>query len=394
MHLFVKQVHNIVMSSNAKRYSQANILILMEWYDHHIREGIGRYAHEHNWHLTIDENSSIPKGWNGDGVLTVFNKRADIAEYVQNLKIPVVDMGQYHPEIQLPRVTGDNQRIGNMAGEHFAERGFKHTAWFSRSTTPIERMRFKGLSESCSKHGLEEPKQWVWEKHSPSRIDSWKALRSWLEKKLRKAPEPLAVFAYNDYDASTILYVCHNAGISVPQQVAILGVDDNELICLNQPVQLSSIIHNLNLVGYKASEQLDRLIKGDAPPADPILIPPKGIKLRQSTDFTAINIPAVRKAISFIQDNINRSIGINEIAEHAGVSRSTLDRLFLENFNRTVHNEVHRTRLSVVKSFLTTTNLPVQEIARQTGFCHAQYLNNLFKKLEGMTPREYRKRYK
>jgi len=375
------------------RKGSANILILMEWYDHHIRQGIGRYAHEHNWHLTIDERAAIPKGWQGDGILTVFNKRNDIAQYVQQLDIPVVDMGLYHPEIKLPRVTGDSKRIGALAAEHFAERGYKHTAWFSRVGTSIERMRYEGFRENCIKHDLHEPLEWVWERHSPGRVDSWEDLRNWLEKTLRKAPEPLAILTYNDYDASNILYVCQNADIDVPGTVAILGIDDNELICLNQPVPLSSIIHDLFRVGYEAAKLLDNLIQGTPLPASPLLIPPKGIQLRQSTDYTAIEVPAVRKAITFIKTNISRSIGIQEIAKHAGVSRSTLDRLFLENFNRTVYTEVHRTRLSIVKSLLSTTTLTVHEIAKQTGFCHAQYLNNLFKRSEGITPREFRKQY-
>ncbi len=387
-------VHNFIMTVKKNRkFLQANILILMEWYDHHIREGIGRYALEHNWHLTIDERASIPRGWQGDGVLTVFNKRAEIAEYIKNLTIPVVDMGLYHPEIKLSRVCGHSCMIGNIAADHFAERGYRHTAWFSRVNTPIARMRYEGFKERCIKLGLPAPLEWVWEQQSHGNIDSWKDLSVWLESNLKNAPEPLAVFAYNDYDASNILYVCRNSDIEVPERVAILGVDNNDLICLNQPVPLSSIIHDLTRVGYEAAAMLDKLIQGARPPVRPQLIPPKGISLRRSTDYTAIDIPAVRKAVTYIKQNLERSIGIKEIADHAGVSRSTLDRLFLENFNRTVYSELHRARLNAVKSLLATTKLTMREIAECTGLCHAQYLCNLFKKTEGITPRAYRRQY-
>lgn len=373
---------------------QANILILMEWYDHHIRKGIGRYALEHNWHLTIDERAEVPRGWQGDGILTVFNKRKDIIDYVQHQDVPVVDMGLYHPKIKLPRVTGDCMRIGALAAEHFAERGFQHTAWFASVSTPIEKLRYEGFKEGCRKLGLHEPLQWVWEAHSNRNTNNWETQRAWLEQQLQGAPEPLAVLAFNDYDASIVLYVCQNANIDVPEKIAILGVDDNQLICLNQPVPLSSIIHDLNRVGYEASQLLDRLIHGATPPTEPILIPPKGIELRRSTDYTAINILPMRRAISFIKANIRQSFGIDEVATYAEVSRSTLDRLFRENLNRTVYAEVHRTRLSTAKSLLTTTSLPLHEIAMQTGFCHAQHLNNLFKHTEGITPKVFRKRYK
>jgi LacI family transcriptional regulator len=153
-------------------------------------------------------------------------------------------------------------------------------------------------------------------------------------------------------------------------------------------------MHDLQRVGYEGAGLLARLIRGIPPPAAPLLIPPKGVHLRQSTDYTAIDVPSVRKAIAFIKNNIHKSFGINEVALHAGVSRSTLDRLFLENFNRTVHAEVHRTRISTVKALLTTTELTIQKIAEQSGFCHAQHLNNLFKSSEGLTPKNFRKKYK
>jgi LacI family transcriptional regulator len=376
--------------ADSRTISQANVLILMEWYDHHIREGIGRYALEHNWHLTIDERAAIPRGWQGDGVLTVFNNREDIVEYLQHLTIPVVDMGLYHPEIRVPRVCGNSSMIGELAARHFAKRGFKNAVWFSRSDTPIAQMRYDGFMQNCLQLGLKQPSEWVWERQLPEKADSWSALRLWLEAKLSEAPKPLAVFAYNDYDASNILYVCRNSGIEVPEQVAILGVDDNELICLNQPVPLSSIMHDLARVGYEAAAMLGQLIQGAKQPVKTRLIPPKGIRLRRSTDYTACESPAVRKAIDYIKANIHRSFGIAEIADHVGVSRSTLDRLFMENINRTVYNELHRTRIIAVKSLLTTTTLNLNEIAKRTGFCHSQYLSNLFKRQEGITPHKYR----
>jgi len=381
------------MKHQTKTFVQRNILILMEWYDHRIRQGIGHYAREHNWHLTVDERSLIPRGWEGDGVLTVFYRRADIVAYVRRLTIPVVDMGLYRPDIRLPRVAGDHARIGAMAAEHFAERGFRHTAWFSTAFSPIHALRLQGFAKTCSAHGMHAPLSWVWEQACGDAPDSWKRMRFWLERLLRQAPKPLAILTHNDYDASHVEDVCRAAGIAVPEEVAILGVDDNELICLNQPVPLSSIAHNLVRVGYEGAALLDRLIDGEAPPRQPILIPPSGVVLRQSTDLTAISQPAIRAAFRFIKENLSRSFGIEEVAAAAGVSRSTLDRLFVQHLNRSVHDEVRRARLATVKRLLVHTDLVLAEIARQTGFCHAQHLNNVFRRAESLTPRTYRKRY-
>jgi len=372
---------------------QRNILILMEWYDHRIRQGIGHYAREHNWHLTVDESSLIPRGWEGDGVLTVFYRRRDIATFVRQLTLPVVDLGLYRPDIAVPRVVGDHARIGVMAAEHFAARGFRHTAWFSTAFSPIHALRLGGFCETCVTHGLHAPLKWVWEQACADSPDNWKRMRLWLERRLQLAPKPLALLAHNDYDASKVEDICRAAGLAVPEEVAILGVDDNELICLNQPVPLSSIAHDLVRVGYEGAALLDRLIDGEPPPDRPLLIPPTDVILRQSTDLTAIRLPAVRSALRFVKDNLGHSFGIEEVSAAAGVSRSTLDRLFLQHLNRSVHEEVQRARLTAVKRLLLRTDLVIADIARQTGYCHAQHLNNVFRRAESLTPRTYRKRY-
>jgi LacI family transcriptional regulator len=255
------------------------------------------------------------------------------------------------------------------------------------------RLRLQGFQSGCLTQHLNAPLKWVWEEACSSALGDWKRMRRWLERHLRNAPKPLAVLATNDYDASSVEDVCRAAGLAVPEEVAILGIDDNELVCLNQPVPLSSIAHDLVRVGYEGAALLDRLIDGKKPPQNPILIPPTEVVQRQSTDLTAVNVPSVRLAMRFMKDNLSRSFGIVEVAAAAGVSRSTLDRLFLQHLNRSVHSEMQRIRLETVKRLLMHTNLVLADIAQQTGFCHAQYLNKLFRSSESMTPRAYRKRY-
>lgn len=374
--------------------AQRNILIMMEWYDHHIRQGIGQYARGHNWHLTVDERGRIPRGWAGDGVLTVLNRRKDMVRYIRQLKMPVVDLGLYRPDIPLPRVAGDHVRIGALAAEHFAERGFRNTAWFSTARSPIQALRLQGFTRGCAAQGLDKPKSWIWDESADGESrDDWKHMRIWLARHLRKAPKPIAVLACNDYDAANVEDVCRASGLTVPDEVAILGVDNNELICLNQPVPLSSIVHDLVRVGYEGAALLDRLISGAPLPIAPLLIPPLDIVLRQSTDHTAVSVRAVRAAMRYIKEHMATSFGIEAVAAAAGVSRSTIDRLFCQHLGRSVHAEVQRTRIAFVKHMLLHTPRSVSEIARLAGFCHAQYLNNIFRRIEGTTPCAYRKQY-
>jgi len=365
----------------------------MEWYDHRIRQGIGRYAREHNWHLTVDERSLIPCGWKGDGVLTLFHRRDDILDYLRRLKMPVVDMGFYHPEIPLPRVIGDHRQIGILAAEHFAERGFMHTACFSTEVSPTHELRYQGFESTCEKLNMRIPLRWFWEESCPNSPDDWKQMRDWLTQKIRSAPKPLAIFALNDYDASKIEDVCREAHVIVPDEAVILGVDNNELICLNQPIAISSIAHDLTRVGYESSALLDRLMDGATVPKAPILISPIGVVLRQTTDTSATNHDQIRNALCYIKANLSRSFSSSDVAESVGLSRSSLDRLFLQELNRSVHHEVTRVRLLEVKRLLTQTDISITSIAKQTGFCHAQYLNRLFRKFTTQTPLAYRKQH-
>jgi len=378
---------------NNRQTIQRNILVLMEWYDHGIRQGIGRYALEHNWHLTVDERARVPRGWEGDGILTVFHRRREIVAYLRRQRVPIVDMGLYHPEIALPRVVGDHTRIGALAAEHFADRGFRQTAWFSTAFSPIDSLRLKGFRAQCTSLEQSAPIEWVWEREASGSRDDWKKMRDWLGRCLLHAPKPIAVFAHNDYDAACVEDVCRLKGIAVPDDVAILGVDNNELVCLNQPVPLSSISHDLTRVGYEGAALLSRLIDGLEPPKGPILIPPADIALRQSTDLTAVNIPTVRLAMNFLTNNIGNSFGIENVAAAAHVSRSTLNRLFIRHVGRTVHAEVCRSRLACAKRLLLRSDRSIAEIARLCGFCHAQHLHNAFRRAEGLTPSVFRIKY-
>jgi hypothetical protein len=129
-------------------------------------------------------------------------------------------------------------------------------------------------------------------------------MRAWMARELERLPKPLAVFAFNDYDAAWLVDTCVFHKISVPDEVAILGVDNNEMVCVCLPVPLSSIQHDLERIGYEAAALLDRMLEGEAPPESPLLIPPKGIITRRSTDYSAVNNPQLRQALLFIREHL------------------------------------------------------------------------------------------
>jgi LacI family transcriptional regulator len=388
------------METQGVRMKLKNVLIETGLHDSRQKLGVCRFAKEQNWHLTFDERLSLPRGWKGDGVLTILRDRKDLIDYVKHLRIPVVDMGLYHPEINVSRVIGDHEAIGRMAAEHFAHSFFKHAAWFSSDWSYVHALRFKGFQDTWLKQSSQSDSRapihrWVWcEQTSKKTFDDWMLFTRWIGKHLRAAPKPIAVFTFDDYDAMRIHDACISNDLAIPEEVAILGVDNNEMVCDHQVVPLASVKHDLEEVGYRAAELLGTLMDGKPKSKKPILIPPKGIALRRSADTIAVDNPTVRNALIYIKENGHRSFGAEQLAQHLKIPRSTLDLAFTKTIGHSIGTEILRQRLAKVKLLLLNTSLKIQEIAKQTGFCNASYLNNLFRKAYKQSPLRYRRQHK
>lgn len=364
----------------------------MEWYDHPNRVGIGRYAAEQNWYLTVSDGCLLPKGWSGDGILTLVNARDDIVNYVRRQRVPCVDFGAYRPDVPLARVCGDHHAIGAAAADHLTERGFTRAVYFSTERHNPQKLRGAGFAERFSSRTGHEPVPLIWADQPGRGNDDWQSLNRWLKRALRAQPKPLAIFCYCDYDAAKVETTCLEAGYAIPDDVAILGVDNDTLVCENIRIPISSVRHDRVRIGYEGSALLHRLMQGSPPPAAPLLIPPGGVELRASTDgFTAID-PLTRAVVRFFRENLGRSIGVDDAAAAVGLPRHRLDEHFAAVSNRTVYETLLHLRMLEVKRLLVLTNHPVKEIARRTGFCHAQHLSNAFLRQECCTPLAYRKR--
>ena len=368
--------------------------------------GIARYAKAHGWHLTIaDRLGRRPIGWRGDGALTTMRGGNGMASYIRELRrrrIPVVDLSFNHPEVRVPRVSGDHVAMGRLAGEHFRDHNFRNAAWFSTGWLNIHKLRYQGLCEIFT----EKPPRWIIEEEIPERQrDDLRVVSKWLGNKLKKAPKPLAVLAYDDADASRVLSAALDAGLSVPEDVAILGIGGDTLICENQPVPLSSVEHNQERTGYEGAALLDRLMNTQSARStdceaiavrpthearSTILIPPTGITVRASTDHIAVANPVLHAALIYIKENLSKPIGIDQIADSTGTSRTTLDRLFSAEMGHSAGREILRQRLLLSKSLLKNRTLSLSDIATSCGLCNQAYLTNLFKKHMGTTPTKWR----
>ena len=363
--------------------------------------GIARYAKEHGWNLMIqDRLGHTPLAWNGDGILATLRSDPMTFRCIEKLMqrgIPLVDLTVSRPEINVPRVTSDHREIGRLSARHFAEREFRHIAWFSSGWGNVHKLRYQGLAEA----GTEKPLKWVVADEIPvQRQNEWPSFVAWIRCKLAAAGKPLAVLTYDETDAARLLYAAKELGVNVPEELAILSIGNNPLVCENQSVPLSSIDQNLERGGYEAAALLDKLmsrrtsrhaIKQSSNPNNrTILIPPQGVVTRRSTDVVAVADPTIRNALLFISSHLGEAIGAPQIADALGCRRAELDRLFRTQLNRSVGEEIRRQRFARVKLLLQTTALSISKIARETGFCTPSHLTNAFKTAFRLSPKAWR----
>ena len=354
-------------------------------------KGISIFARSHGWHLTVaDRLTHMLDGWTGDGALVTLRDDADTLRRVVDLRrrrIPVVDLSLTRPDVRLPRVANDNAALGRLAAAYLAGRRFRHTAWFSTNWSHQHELRFGGSAEGLAL----PPEEWAWTL-APERTksDDWKALSHWLQSHIENAPKPLGLFTFDDADASRAESAALAAGLSVPDDVAILGAGDDEPLCESQIVPISSVRCDMSRNGYVGAAMLDRLMSGGRAPSKAMLISPRGVAERASTDTLAVPRGLVRDARDIYRAELAAPPSTEELAMRLGVSRPTLDRAFAAQFGLPPAKLLALMRLEEAKRLLRGSSLTVAEIARRTGYCNPAYLVNVFRDATGLSPKKWR----
>ncbi len=372
--------------------SRPRILMALEWYDTKIHEGIARYAKEANWILdaSMARTNTMPEHWEGNGIITLLNEEnSRYLPYIEKLNLPTVSIG-YALKQHNPILLGDHEMTGAMGAEHFLERNFKNFAFIFFDNSALEKERCIGFEKALKKSG----QQYHFQKFkNPIRTKtrSYREVRDWLVEQLNAAPKPLAVMAQNDDSAILVLYACIDAGIAVPEEVAVLGADNNPLICDFAPVPLSSVDSNLSALGYSAAKALNELMLNGVIPPEPIRTPPKEVVLRRSTDIPAVENLVIAKAIRFIWDHFDEPITVDTILKQTGLSRSRLYDQFNQAIGSSIATEITRCRINKAKRLLETTDWSVNEIAAACGFSSAISFCRAFNREVGLPAMEYRK---
>jgi len=358
------------------------VLMLLGAYDPQQHLGIARAARTFGWHLDISplKTFRLPSRWTGDGIICSLNSDNRLADFVRASGVPAVDLSVWRAEISIPRVAADNQAIGALAAEHFLGFGHRHFAWFALGRNPVGQIRLQGFRERLAEHSFGVVNLTRKQAEDPVII----------AKKLQDHPRPMAVFTMSDLDGAWLLNVCLQAELNVPEDIAILGVDNNTLICESQPVALSSINHDLERIGFQGARLLDALMDGQQVVSPP-LISPNGVTTRKSTNALAVSDPLVKKALRVIQARLDKSFGVNEVADVLGISRRQLEMRFHEALGMGVHQKCIEMRLKKVETLLLNSTESVEAITALTGFANAPHLSRVFKQRYGMPPLRYRK---
>ena len=378
------------------RKKQKRILLAMGWYDHRVCQGIARYAEEVGWHLCADvtKEKVIPWGWSGDGILAWLGAGDDLAEFVVSAKLPTVDFSFRRPQLPFPRVLTDHAQAAHLAAEHFLARGMKNFMFYSAAENWSFDEVGSAFLQTVKTAGYEC--QWIrWHK-SPAFATGhfqWKDRMRWLAAQLKAAPKPLALFAASDDHALEVIETCENIGLAVPEQVSIIGMDNSLLAVEAMHTPISSVDRNLEALGYRGAELLDRLMHGKSPPSKPTRIPPKGLIERKSSDLLAVNHPGVARSLQFLWKNFHRPIGVEDLVTVAAMSRSALHQAFLEHIGRPPGKELHRIRIENAKRILAQSNLKLEAVAEACGYQSANSFWLAFKHTTGISPKQFQKRF-
>jgi LacI family transcriptional regulator len=373
-----------------------SVLLALTDTHHGFFKGAARYAREHRWHVVADMiyTAKIPVGWRGDGILSFIGDRDDLAEFILSSGLPAVEISMVRNEINLPRVEGDSEMIGRLAAEHFLERGFRHFAWAPFLDDVVTAERHRGFANRLAREGLIchlLPAADTRHTHLATR--DWTARHKGLTRELQRLPKPLAVFGYNDCVAADIIDACDDAGLLVPEAVAVMGVDNDPILCECVRVPLSSVCHDLEGMAYRAAALLDRLMRGRTTPKEVIRVPPTGLVTRRSTDIVAVENLQVARALRYIQDQYaNPLLGVEAVVAATDLSRRPLEKAFRQQMKRTLNEEIVRLRIAKAKDLLTTTKMKVVEVAAATGFTRPSHLFRTFRKVVGISPKTYRRR--
>ena len=408
-----------------------SVALLIETSNGHGRgllNGVVAYVKESaDWSifLTEQERGAVPpnwlKNWRGDGIIARI-ETDEIANQLRGLNVPIVDLSATRHVKGIPWTGTDDRAIAALGVQHFLERGFHNLAYCGDpgfAWSNLRRDRYRELTLAAERNFFEYQST-----HRYAAEFDWDQEKNRLGDWLQALPRPVAIMACYDFQAQQVLDACRQSKIAVPESVAVLGVDDDRLICELADPSLSSIIQDTHATGHEAARLLDEMMnahesrsatvhtnrgqdgglplhrlisESDTPigpsllTKPPLLTKPLGIMVRESTDTLAVDDIEISRALQYIRRHAHLNIRVSDVLKPLSLSRRSLEHRFKKLIGRTPHEEIQRVRINSVKRLLSATELSIAAIAERSGYEHGEYMTAVFRRMTGLTPTEYRR---
>ncbi len=328
--------------------------------------------------------------WSPHGIIAHFDD-AKVARAVLKLGKPAVDTANMLDGLGVPTVDVDPVAVGRLAAEYFLTRGHRHFGYFGSGWAHYSRVRLASFREAVEQAGFEVHACYVEYRPHLSERASWKNVNAQVRQWLRQLAKPMAVLADHDVAAHALADMCQILGLSVPGDVAILGVDDDELECQLAFPPISSVAIPAQRIGFEAAKLLDRMLAGKGRARGPVYLPPVRVVTRQSTSMFAVDEPIVTAALHYIRNHLTQSLRVSAIAAELAVRRRALEQKFRTLLGRSVLDDIHLARVERAKELLAGTDLLVAQVAEQSGFSTPQRMATVFRKVTSLAPGEYRR---
>jgi LacI family transcriptional regulator len=379
---------------------QPKVALLVETSNAYAREllhGVRAWLREHGpWTLSLAEagRGAAPPpwlhDWKGDGIIARIETPA-IARAVAATGLPAVDVSAARLLPELPWLETDDRAIAHVAADHLRERGFRHFGYCGDARFKWSLWRGDAFAAHLAAHRLDcarfaEPRS----RRPGVTQPDWETELAALARWLRALPKPVGILAGYDIRGLQVLESCRRLGLAVPDEVAVLGVDNDELLCDLADPPLSSVIPDVRRTGYEAAALLDRLMRGSKLRGEGRLFAPLGVATRQSTDVVAVADRHISAAVRYIREHACEGISVADVLQQVPLSRRVLETRFQKLLDRSPHAQILAVKLDRVKRLLADTNLSLAAIAERTGFKHVEYLSVAFKRQTGVTASDYR----
>lgn len=355
----------------------------LQWaYTRHVAQGVREYGrHRRDWRLVWvwPESKVLPASSGKRGIITMIRtptERRTVAAW----GIPAVNVSGHLARSPMGRVTSDHRAIGRMAAEHLIGRGYRCILFVGDSSLHYSRERWAGVREAVRLVGLKTVAVEI--------ADVWKRPRT-----LACVKPPVGIVLHLDDPAADVMHACRHIGWEIPREAAIVGVNNDDVFCDLTPVPLSSVDPDAPRVGHEAAVLLDRLLRGARVSAKETLVPPRGVVVRESSDYFAVEDRALAAAAAYIRDHACDPMAVRDIPRQVGVCRRTLEMRFRAHFGRTLHDEIRRVQIERAKQLLISTHLPVTEVGERSGFKYVNRFSVIFRSETGQPPGAFRARH-